>query len=115
MTTVQPPPPNTQPAAVQPPPPQAAPEPAGRTFSVREQGRNGTVTLTDRGIERVMKRRGFQKDDRQFFPYKSITLVHHDRTRMGSDKVTVHVGLKEYEWKVATDAEGFVDILNARI
>lgn len=84
------------------------------TFKVAEDGRNGTVTLGEKGIDRVL-RKTIGKDDRQFIAYRSISSVHHDRKLMGRDQVEIHVGHKSYTWKIKTDAEGFVNTLNDRI
>lgn len=86
----------------------------GSQFSIAEDGRNGKVTFGAKGLERVLKKH-IGKDDRQFIPYTSISMVSHDRKHLGRDKVTVQVGSKGYEWKIATDAEGFVDKLNRLI
>ncbi len=84
------------------------------TLKVREEGRNGEVTIGETGLTRVFKKR-LGKDDRQFIPYSRITVVEHDRKRLGSDVVTVRVSGQTFEWKVAADAEGFVDRVNAKL
>jgi hypothetical protein len=83
-------------------------------FRISESGKNGTVELGEKGLQRTLKKT-MGKDDRQFIPYSSIAMVSHDRNRMGRDTVLVQVGTKSYEWKVQTDAEGFVDRLNELI
>lgn len=83
-------------------------------YGITEGGKNGSITVTEKGLDRVIKRT-FGKDDRQFFPFRSISSVHHDRKRLGRDTVTVHVGTHSYEWKIQLDAEGFVNTLNERI
>lgn len=84
------------------------------TMKISEDGKNGEVTLGDTGIDRVIKHR-IGRDDRQFIPYKSISFVEHDRKRIGRDTVIVHVGNKKFEWKIQSDAEGFVNSVNERI
>jgi hypothetical protein len=84
------------------------------TLKIAEEGRNGEVTLAEHGLERTIKK-VMGKNDRQFIPYKSISFISHDRKRMGRDVVTLQVGAKTFEWKVALDAEGFVNEVNMRI
>ena len=60
-------------------------------------------------------RKRLGRDDRQFIPYKSISFVAHDRKRVGRDVVIVNVGATRFEWKIAKDAEGFVNAVNQRI
>lgn len=81
---------------------------------VSEDGKNGEVTLAETGLDRVVKKR-LGRDDRQFIPYKSISFVAHDRKRVGRDVVIVNVGATRFEWKIAKDAEGFVNAVNQRI
>ena len=84
------------------------------TYKLSESGQNGEVTLTETGIDRVI-RRVIGRDDRQFIPYKSISFVEHDRKRVGRDVVILHLGTKKLEWKVQDAAERFVDEVNAAI
>lgn len=79
-------------------------------FGISEEGKNGTVEFEEKGLQRTLKKT-LSKDDRQFIPYSSITMVSHDRKRIGRDAVVVQVGTKSYEWRVQIDAEGFVDRL----
>lgn len=84
------------------------------TYQIAEEGRNGTIELGEHGLERVIKRI-VGRDERQFIPYKSITLIQHDRKRTKRDIVTLQVGVATFTWKVKTDAEGFVNEVNRRI
>ncbi|MGE0795375.1 MAG: hypothetical protein AB7H43_13410 [Acidimicrobiia bacterium] len=85
-----------------------------KTLKISEAGRNGEVTLGDAGLDRVLKRL-VGRDDRQFIPYKSISFIEHDRKRLGRDTVVLHVGPKRFEWKVQSDAEGFVNEVQAKM
>lgn len=88
--------------------------PTDGSYRISEEGKNGTVAFGPKGLDRVVKKT-LGKDDRQFIPYSSISMVAHDRKRAGRDVVTVHVGTKSYGWKIQTDAEGFVNRLNELI
>lgn len=109
-----PPAPAPAPPAPTPPAPFMDRYAANRSWKISDDGKNGTVTMEDKGLTRLVKKL-VGKDDRQFIPYSSIGFVEHDRKRMGRDVVFVHVGSSKLEWKVQTDAEGFVNAVNERI
>jgi len=82
-------------------------------FTISEKGRNGSATFTAKGLNRTLAKR-IGKDDRQFIPYSQIQFVEHDR-RLGSDTVIIHLTNNSLTWKIFTQGEGFVDLLNERI
>lgn len=84
------------------------------SWMISDDGKNGVVTMEAQGLERLVKKL-VGRDDRQFIPYSSIQFVEHDRKRVGRNVAVLHVGGKAIEWKVAKDAEGFVNAVNYRI
>ena len=82
-------------------------------FTIREDGKNGSVVITPDSLERTIKKR-LGKDDRQVIPLKGITSVQQDRKRLKTDEVTVITSGAAYTWKVSK-AEKFVDELNRAI
>ncbi|MEM7275923.1 MAG: hypothetical protein AAF547_22800, partial [Actinomycetota bacterium] len=121
-----PPPPPPPPAQQWAPPPQAAAPPAAPApapaaaagqleFVISEDGRNGRAILTDRGIDRILKKT-IGRDDRQFIPFTAITMVSHDRKTVGRDRVLINMAHGDsLTWKIARDAEGFVNHVNAAL
>lgn len=105
-------------APAPPAPPSAQPPaPTGASthveFTIREDGKNGTVQIFDDRIVRVRKKT-VGKNDVQTIPMKSITGVHHDRKTLGTDLVRLDVGSVSYEWKVSS-AESMVSELHQRM
>ena len=84
-----------------------------QTFTVREEGKNGTVEIFADRIVRTRKKT-IGKDDIQTIPIKSISGVHHDRKTLGTDLVKLDVGSVSYEWKVSR-AEEMVAALHQRM
>ena len=82
-------------------------------FTIREDGKNGSVVITPDSLERTIKKR-LGKDDRQVIPLKGITSVQQDRKRLKTDEVTVITSGAACTWKVSK-AEKFVDELNRAI
>lgn len=74
------------------------------THKVREQGKNGSVIVTTRGLTRVIKKT-FGKDDEHFIPFSKIDQVQLDRHMLTADTVTVFVGMSRYEWKTTTASD----------
>ncbi len=83
------------------------------TYSVREDGKNGTVHIEGSALVRTISKR-IGRDDVLTVPLRSVTGVFHDRKSLGTDVVRVVVGSTEYEWKVK-DAAPFVAALNAAV
>lgn len=84
----------------------------GSVFTVREEGRNGTVQLQGTRIVRTF-RRTIGRDDTQTILVNRISHLELDRRRMGADIVHVHVGPHHYVWKTV-QAEALHDsILSA--
>jgi hypothetical protein len=82
-------------------------------YTIREDGKNGTVEIFDDRVVRTRSKR-VGKDDVQTFPIKAITAVTHDRKTLGTDEVKIQFGSISYEWKVK-DAERMVADLHARM
>lgn len=82
-------------------------------FTVREDGKNGTVRIEGTSIVRVISKR-IGKDDVLTIPVRSVHGVFHDRKTLGTDVVRVQVGSVGHEWKVK-DADGFVAALNGAV
>jgi hypothetical protein len=105
---------HTAPLDTPPPPPVQPVEPAqfpivGQmpgVYSIREDGKNGTVQVLPDRLVRTRKRT-MGKDDVQMFPIKAVTGIQHDRKLLGTDLVRITFGSVSYEWKVS-DAERFV-------
>ena len=83
------------------------------TYEIKEDGKNGTITVLADRIIRTHKKT-FGKDDVHIFPMKSITDIRLDRKILGADLVKLKVGLVSYEWKVK-DAEQMVADLQAKM
>jgi len=75
-------------------------------YTVREEGKNGTVEVLPDRIVRTFKKL-IGKDDVNTIPIKAVTSIHHDRKTLGTDLVRIQVGMVTYEWKVK-DAEQMV-------
>lgn len=75
-------------------------------YTVREDGKNGTVEVLPDRIVRTFKKL-IGKDDVNTIPMKAVTSIHHDRKTLGTDIVRIQVGTVAYEWKVK-DAEQMV-------
>ena len=75
-------------------------------YTVREEGKNGTVEVLPDRIVRTFKKL-IGKDDVNTIPIKAVTSIHHDRKTLGTDLVRIQVGTVTYEWKVK-DAEQMV-------
>lgn len=82
-------------------------------YTIREEGRNGTVEVFADRIVRTRKKH-LGKDDVQTIPMKAVTAVSHDRKTLGADEVKVQVGSVSYEWK-AKDAERLVAELHQHL
>ena len=104
---------NDMPAPPPPIPNSTGPQGQGEEFMIREDGKNGTVTIfADRLVRTRKKFAG--KDDVQTIPVKSISGVHHDRKTLGTDLVKLDVGSVSYEWKVS-NGERMVAALHSRM
>ncbi len=68
-------------------------------YVIRESGRNGSVEVSPKMVERTLKRT-FGKDDIELIPISQITYVKHDRKTMGSDKVILQTQVNSFEWKI---------------
>ena len=68
-------------------------------YTVREDGKNGTVEVLPDRIVRTFKKL-IGKDDVNTIPIKAVTSIHHDRKTLGTDLVRIQVGMVTYEWKV---------------
>ena len=68
-------------------------------YTVREDGRNGTIEIGPTIITRTFKK-VVGRNDREIIPMKSIASAHHDRKRVGTDVVTVFTSGKTFEWKI---------------
>ena len=75
-------------------------------YTVREEGKNGTVEVLPDRIVRTFKKL-IGKDDVNTIPIKAVTSIHHDRKTLGTDLVRIQGGMVTYEWKVK-DAEQMV-------
>lgn len=82
-------------------------------YSIKEEGKNGTVEVFDDRIVRTRKRT-IGKDDIQTFPIKAVTSVSHDRKMIGSDLVRITFGSVSYEWKVG-NAEALVAEIHSKM
>ena len=82
-------------------------------YMVREDGKNGTVEITDDRLIRTRKK-VVGKDDVQTIPLTAITSVSHDRKTIGTDLVQLVAGPVSYEWKVK-DAERMVAELHEKM
>ena len=69
------------------------------TYQIKEDGRNGTVTVTKKGLLRSIKK--FRKNDEQFIPWSSVDYIKHDK-RLRTDIISVQTPSGKFEWK--TDA-----------
>ena len=69
-----------------------------REFTIREEGRNGSVAVGDGRLVRRIKRR-LGRDDEQVIMLKSIHEFHLDRRVGRSDVLTVTTSSARYEWK----------------
>lgn len=86
---------------------------AADSYVVREDGKNGTVSIEGNAVVRVIAKR-LGRDDVLTIPVRGIHGVHHDRKTLGTDVVRVTAGSHTYEWKVK-DAETFVAALNSAV
>lgn len=68
------------------------------TYTIKEDGKNGTVTVYEDRIIRVIKKT-MRKDDIQTIPIRSIDGVYHNRKTVKSDIVTLNVNARSFEWK----------------
>jgi len=68
-------------------------------YTVREEGKNGTVEVLPDRIVRTFKKL-IGKNDVNTIPIKAVTSIHHDRKTLGTDLVRIQVGTVTYEWKV---------------
>ena len=82
------------------------------TYQVKEDGKNGTISIDEKGVLRTVKK-FIGKDDTQFIPAQAIAFVNHNRKMIGADEVTVSTtaGLT-FTWRVGKDVEMFVEQLN---
>jgi hypothetical protein len=69
-------------------------------YTVREDGKNGSVEVTATMITRTIAKR-LGRDDKEMIPMKAISSARHDRKRVGTDVVTLHTSGKVFEWKIA--------------
>lgn len=83
-------------------------------YIVREEGKNGSVTvLQDRIVRTIKKRIG--KDDVVTIPVKAVVGVFHNRKSLGTDEVVLDMsGGRRYEWKVK-NAEAMVEDLHSKL
>ena len=86
---------------------------AGEEFAIREDGKNGSVTVFPDRLVRTRKKLA-GKNDVQTIPMKSVTGVHHDRKTLGTDMVKLDVGSVSYEWKVS-NGERMVAVLHGHM
>lgn len=79
------------------------------TFIINEAGKNGTVTLTESGLERTLKRR-LKKDDTQFIPWRGVESTVLSNKKFGRSIVTLRMlSGATFEWKT----DGANEIVNA--
>lgn len=79
------------------------------TYTVKEQGKNGTVEIIGATIVRTI-RKVIGKDDVTTIPLRMVASVHLNRRTMGADVVTVTTtGGQTFEWKTS----GASDIANS--
>ena len=81
--------------------------------TIKEDGKNGTIEVTPKGLRRVIKKL-VGKNDEQFFPWTAISHTHLNRKMVGANVLTVYVGPRTYEWKCST-AEALADAINQNI
>ncbi len=68
-------------------------------YKIREEGINGYIEVTSGAVVRTINR-FLGKNDQNIIPIGQITKVEHDRKRLGTDVVKLHVSDKIYEWKI---------------
>ena len=79
-------------------------------FKIREGGKNGTLALQGGLLHRTIAKR-VGRNDHQTFAVKALTSVHHNRKLVGTNVVTVQIGVQSFDWKVAK-ADELIDTLN---
>ena len=69
-------------------------------FTIKEEGKNGSVEVTDTGLTRRAKKL-IGRDDTMFINYDRINSVTHISKMIGADLIEVIVGGEVYLWKCA--------------
>ena len=68
-------------------------------YTIKEAGKNGTITLTLKGIQRNIKR-SLRKDDMQFIPWANVERMFLNERSLGSDAVMVStLSGTNFTWK----------------
>ena len=61
-----------------------------KTYEIKDRGRNGSATLTQKGIERVLPRR-IVADQIDFIPWANVQRVFLDSRWLSCDQIEVHL------------------------